>query len=841
MRLWLLCCLFPLGLSGQVADNFNTIDLSTDTVWKGMLNSFQISNGMLQSNSNVSNSMFYISTGIEISSTTHWSLFQKLNFNPSSANYVDFVLCSDSANLLTMKNGLLIRSGGSTDEISMYRLNNGIETKLTDGNDAVLNHSSNTFKLKVDYLHDTFYLYHLTESDSVIQSSSAISVLSNVWRYAGIRIKQSTSSFFNKHYFDDLYIGPVIRDTQAPVVDSCWFESPSKLHFLFNENLDTGRLNSVNLKVNAIQCLPDKLYRVGLRHLIADVSCILPNQFNSICIDSVLDIAGNFSNIDCNTVFTLNTVKAVPFDILINELMPDPDPPVDAYTKEYIELYNRTDKYIDVTNLLICDPGACRELGQTVLFPDSFIVLYNIPSLNNGGDHIRLIDKDSNLIHELNYNLNSYQNQIKSNGGYSLELIDPYHLCRGKSNWTASSDLHGGTPGKVNSVRNSWPDDKEAPYCTRIETQAPDKIKLFFSEAFDSVFQSYLTISMNHVLMNASIIQQSAGEAFIELKLPVQPASSSKLKLVLPGFKDCDGNVLDSQVLLVNWMSIPERHDIIINEVLFNPKSGGADFIELLNRSDKFIDLNTCFIVDHEQNQIKKIIRISPNYQPFKPGNFLLLSNDTGLVCRDYHCGDSQMIKIQMDEMPSMPDEGVSFFIVNLNFDTLDSLVCSDDWHFSLISDKNGVSLERINPDNFLMQKENWHSASFVAGYATPGYQNSQFLKAPMNTSYFNPQSLCLSPDNDAHDDFILLSYNLPAPDYLCTLRIFNSKGELVAEPYNNRSIGTEGQLIWDGTDLNGEKCLEGFYLMTVMCNSPSNKQIINYFTFYLTYNAKSK
>jgi len=162
--------------------------------------------------------------------------------------------------------------------------------------------------------------------------------------------------------------------------------------------------------------------------------------------------------------------------------------------------------------------------------------------------------------------------------------------------------------------------------------------------------------------------------------------------------------------------------------------------------------------------------------------------------------------------------------------------VCSSDWHFSLIKDKNGVSLERLNSEWPTLQSSNWHSASYTKGYATPAYKNSQHQNTMEQSNYFSANSLTLSPDGNAIDDFILFKYQLPSANYLCTLKIFNQKGELIAEPYNNRSIGTDGQLIWDGTSLNGELCPEGHYLITIICNSPTDESIRSFYTAFLTY-----
>ena len=57
----------------------------------------------------------------------------------------------------------------------------------------------------------------------------------------------------------------------------------------------------------------------------------------------------------------------------------------------------------------------------------------------------------------------------------------------------------------------------------------------------------------------------------------------------------------------------------------------------------------------------------------------------------------------------------------------VDEVKYKDDWHFKLIDDAEGVSLERIDPDGTSQDETNWHSAASTAGYGTPTYKNSQY------------------------------------------------------------------------------------------------------------------
>ena len=157
------------------------------------------------------------------------------------------------------------------------------------------------------------------------------------------------------------------------------------------------------------------------------------------------------------------------FDIVISELMADPTPQISLPNNEWIELRNTSVNAFNLLGWRIGDAtGQSGTMPAYTLLPDSFvivctssaatamsaygpvIVVTSFPSLDNTNDIIYLRSVQNKIIHAVNYTDAWYKNELKKDGGWSLEMIDTKNPCSGFANWKASNDLKGGTPGKKN-------------------------------------------------------------------------------------------------------------------------------------------------------------------------------------------------------------------------------------------------------------------------------------------------------------------------------------------------------------------------------------------------------
>src|SRR6185436_3383443 len=173
------------------------------------------------------------------------------------------------------------------------------------------------------------------------------------------------------------------------------------------------------------------------------------------------------------------------YDVVIDEIMADPTPQVTLPNNEWIELKNTTSAPINLQGWRIGDAtGQSGPMPNFTLQPDSFVIICtgsavaamsvfgttisvtSFPSLDNDGDQIFLKAANGKTIHAVSYTSSWYQNEVKKDGGWTLEMIDTKNPCTGMSNWKASTNTVGGTPGKKNSVDGNN-NDQTAPQLKR--------------------------------------------------------------------------------------------------------------------------------------------------------------------------------------------------------------------------------------------------------------------------------------------------------------------------------------------------------------------------------------
>ncbi|MGB0176640.1 MAG: gliding motility-associated C-terminal domain-containing protein, partial [Owenweeksia sp.] len=435
-------------------------------------------------------------------------------------------------------------------------------------------------------------------------------------------------------------------------------------------------------------------------------------------------------------------------------------------------------------------------------------------ALTNSGRELSLFSKEGIQVFTVSYTDAWYADANKDDGGWSLEQIDPDNLCGGAANWAASKDPIGGTPGRENSLAGQNP-DTTPPRFDRISILGDSLITLLFSEKTSELLlgdESNYRIEPSLDLLFA----EPQGPAYTSVKLyfnePIDPNVIYELSLVdYP--VDCSNNQMLPDTLRFTIPSVPEKGDILVNEILFNPRSGGSDFVEIYNNSQRLFDLKFLRLghIDPAFGDITDTEIIMEESFLFEPGRYLALTTNRAYLIDNYNARFPENV-VNVARLPSMNDDEGSIAVATSGLNVIDFYEYSEDHHLSLI-DPEGVSLERQSFEGPSNNPANWQSAASTAGYATPGYTNSQRIRPDFSMT-IGVEPKVFSPNQDGYHDVVTLSYNFEVPNNLLTVSIWNASGYKLRDLLYNQNVAQQGFVTWDGTDNSGNRLNSGIYIV---------------------------
>lgn len=542
----------------------------------------------------------------------------------------------------------------------------------------------------------------------------------------------------------------------------------------------------------------------------------------------------------------LNLIAQNRFDVVIDEIMADPAPQIGLPNNEWIELKNTSAFPINLQNWRIGNTAnQSGPIPNFTLQPDSFVIVCtgsavaalfpfgntisvtSFPSLGNDGDQLFLKASNGKIIHAVSYSVAWYQNSVKANGGWTLEMIDTKSPCAGISNWKASVNPLGGTPGKKNSV-DAINNDESVPQLKKAFITDSSTIVLEFDEPLDSLSgANTANYSIDGGLTFANAVTLPPLFNQVQLKVNNPLSRNTVYNITASNVTDCKNNLIGSaNTARVGLPADVLEKELIINEILFNPRPNAFDYVEIYNRSNKIFDAAKLYIANRNSSgTISSIQTLSALPYYIFPGDYMVITEDADNLASNYLVKNPDNV-LGVSSLPSYPDDEGDIIILNFQGQITDEVKYKDDWQFKLIANAEGVALERIDPDGISQDAGNWHSAASSAGYGTPTYKNSQY-KQPQNinaTIEVTPK--IFSPDNDGHDDIATIQYKVNEPGYVANITIFDAVGRPVRSLVQNGILGIEGNWNWDGLNDKGLKLPVGTYIIfTEIFNLQGNKQ----------------
>lgn len=527
-------------------------------------------------------------------------------------------------------------------------------------------------------------------------------------------------------------------------------------------------------------------------------------------------------------------------EIVINEIMADPTPVAGLPDREYIELFNTQTTSVSIKGwildlggkqkvfpditvgpgnyLIITAPGGAKDLQSfgNVLEISGFMI-------NNSGLTIALYDNQKRLADRLDYDPSLHKKGFED-GGYSLERIDPERKCGQKYNWATTMSAKGGSPGSENTVRASNP-DQLPPQIIKTTFVNNCRLDVQLSESFVFPVLPYGILKNITAGVVVDSIKPDQKACLVSIYFRPQTIKNGEnYSLILHGIADECGNLMKDQEIKFGYY-LPVKEDLLINEVLFNPFPEGTDFVEIYNNSGHEVDLSRLFLATRDEAKVlAQICQLSVNQKYLAAGSYLAVTKSREGILQFYRT-KCEVCLLQMERFPSLSDQSGCVVLLDQQLEVIDEMTYTDGMHHPLITEKEGISLERISFDLQASRKENWHSASSSTGFATPGYKNSVVNVADSTNKMIAIDQIIFSPNGDGINDRLIIYINTGQPGWLLNITILNCVGREIRRLANNLTTGTSDELFWDGLDGDFQKVQPGIYVLKISLFERSGKQ----------------
>lgn len=834
---------FTISVHAQFEEHFTDGGFNINPHWDTLGVGHIVVNNVLNFQAPNASGKAAIVTAENTGPSVEWSLYLRLGFQPSNDDAVDIVLMADVMDIRNNFNGYFVRIGqdGTNDGLDFYRKDgsNNILLKSMlvgafqngmDGNLKVIKNNLGKF---------VFYWKDATQSNY-----TAIDSLQETTYYTAPyfgMITQYTTASQDSIWFDDIYsitLPLLPTDTVAPGLTSAQLIHSKQIDVYFDEEVDlisAQNTNNYTLSGNgtpiaAVRDITNK----NLVHLTFSTR-FASNATCTLSVQSIQDTIGNIMQLQTAVIST--PYYAQPNDILINEIMVKPTATMGLPNRQYIELKNTTSQTIRLHNFKIKN----ANLSDGYIAPNGYAILCSVSDTTlfqpigntigvNGwstlfsNDVVSLITDDQILIDSITYLDTYYQDVIKQQGGWSLELLQTAYngSCAKEIFWAASEDSDGGTPGLPNRAGNLIPEDVHATYSLVSNTQ----LDIEFAKPMDATQVQNLN---NYVISNGVAVQSVLilnpinTKARLTLSAIIQPNIIHTF--IIRAFSGCLQYQHVADTFDIAITDIPANGEIILNELLFQPKGGGVQFVELYNTTNKLFKIKDLKIA--QADKLTEIETQEADLSSFSgyihPNDYVVLSNQKTIVNQQYPTAIlSKMIDIPL---PNYDETEDIVLVKNANDAILDKLHYNKDWHFPLLNSTSGVSLERTDFAMPTQQKRNWHSAAEEVGYGTPTLLNSTNSYHLDGNVHIVPE--VFSPDGDGIDDEAKITYSFDDPGSVVNVYLYAADGRLANHLVRNETIWNEGVFIWDGNDENGNKKDVGIYFLVFERKTPEGDKIV--------------
>jgi hypothetical protein len=257
--------------------------------------------------------------------------------------------------------------------------------------------------------------------------------------------------------------------------------------------------------------------------------------------------------------------------------------------------------------------------------------------------------------------------------------------------------------------------------------------------------------------------------------------------------------------------------DILFNELLFNPFPDEPDFIEFYNCSDRIINMSDLLLVsvNDELHDTSSVVLISSENHCVLPRNYNVITSDKDALLKRFSASDPDNI-FEISSLPSMPDDRGHLILYDRYLKKIDEVFYDEKMHYSLLSGNEGISLEKVRTNSISADKTQWHSASELSGWGTPGAPNSVLIEHLESRDKVSLSSTKITPDNDGNEDFLVIDFKLTGIGNVISIEVFDETGGFMKKLTDNLLAGPEASIVWNGTAEDEKLVSTGIYILLI-------------------------
>ncbi|MBN2732153.1 MAG: lamin tail domain-containing protein [Balneolaceae bacterium] len=697
-------------------DGFEDGDFTSNPIWSGDDGQYTVINGtpnfLLQlQGDDVNGGVSSLSTP-STNTEGAWEFYINLDFSPSGGNQAHIFLMSDIADLEGSVNGYAVQAGegGSSDVFRIVRYDNGsqLSTPVLSGTTDIS--SGGQFRVRVTRQSGGIWTLEVGEGYDGAPSQEGGTTTDNTYttsNFFGVRSTYTSSRA-------DLFTYDFKIDLPPFTIDGATSVSNSEIDVTFNQDYDQTTVQPSDFSVNNNGGSPASVTFPSPTVVRLTYGSSLPSDEYTMTAQNIQAQNGKSIASDASANFII-FADYTPGDVIINEFMYDPP----SGQEEYIEIKNLSGKYLNLQDWQIGDESGNGTIssGTVILQPNDFIAvssdttaLFNvygsrpyvesgsIPSLNNGGDVVKILTDGGAVADSLQYT------PAWGGDNIAVERRSDTAPSTYMENFGDSPSINGGTPGIANEIA----DDTTPPDLNNLIITNSQTLDLDFSERLES---TSATNAGNYTLNNGISInnaQQTAADS-VQLSLSSPLQNGTEYELTISNQQDIFGNTatpIDTSFTYY-FVTAVDSGDIFINEFMYDPPDGSSEYIELRNPTSESFDLNGWTINDNTGTP--QTIANSQFIVP--PDSFVVIAPDQTLL-QD----NPNIALVDMGSgFPSLNNSGDAIVLRDDNGERLDSLIYNSDWG------GNQVALERRTTEVKPIEANFGNAPN---GFGTPGQAN---------------------------------------------------------------------------------------------------------------------